>query len=100
MRWFRELRSMKASEFTPGPTSAALDSSFSSIWTRKRHSLLLAMLAVGMRPYQFAALNFKVRPKWMLDMGYRYMFIDFRTRNALWNMVTSGALLGLTCRFK
>ena len=51
--------------------------------------------------YQFAGLvNFEFRPKWVLDAGYRYLFVDYRTRNAIYKMVTSGALLGVTYRFK
>lgn len=51
--------------------------------------------------YQFAGLlNFRVRPKWTMSAGYRYLFIDYRSRSAIYNMVTDGAVLGLTYRFK
>jgi hypothetical protein len=51
--------------------------------------------------YQFAGLlTFALHPKWMLNVGYRYLFVDYRTGGSLYNMVTSGAVLGLTYRFK
>lgn len=52
--------------------------------------------------YQFAGLlGYKVHPKWTLLAGYRYLFVDYRpTSLSVFNMVTSGALLGLTYRIK
>lgn len=51
--------------------------------------------------YQFAGLlNFNVRPKWTLSAGYRYLFVDYRSGMNLYNMVTDGAVLGITYRFK
>lgn len=51
--------------------------------------------------YQFAGvLNFKLSPKWTLGVGYRYLFVDYRSGNTLYNIVTSGAVLGATYRFK
>jgi hypothetical protein len=50
--------------------------------------------------YQFAGLlNFKIHPKWTLSAGYRYLFVDYGNRTALYNMVTSGGLIGATYRF-
>jgi hypothetical protein len=47
--------------------------------------------------YQFAGLlNFKVSPKWTISSGYRYLSVDYRNRNSIYNMVTSGAVIGLT----
>src|SRR5215469_18845640 len=47
--------------------------------------------------YQFAGLlNFKVSPKWTISPGYRYLFVDYRSRNSIYNMVTPGAVIGLT----
>jgi hypothetical protein len=49
--------------------------------------------------YQFAGLlNFKISPKWTISPGYRYLFVDYRTRNSIYNMVTPGAVIGLTYR--
>ncbi len=51
--------------------------------------------------YQFGGLvSLKLSPKWTLAAGYRYLFVDYGTRTALYNMVTSGAVLGATYRFK
>jgi hypothetical protein len=51
--------------------------------------------------YQFAGLlGYQVCPKWTLLAGYRYLFVDWRSGGGVYNMVTSGALLGLTYRFK
>jgi hypothetical protein len=52
--------------------------------------------------YQFAALlGYKVCSKWTLGAGYRYLFIDYRPGNSsVVNVVTSGALLGATYRFR
>jgi hypothetical protein len=51
--------------------------------------------------FQFAGfLSFKLSPKWTLGAGYRYLFVDYGTRTALYNMTTSGAVLGATYRFK
>jgi len=51
--------------------------------------------------YQFAALlGYKIRPKWTLVAGYRYLFVDYRNAGGIYNMVTSGAVLGASYRFK
>jgi hypothetical protein len=51
--------------------------------------------------YQFATLlGFKLCSKWTAVMGYRYLFIDYRQNNAVFNTVTSGGLIGLTYTFK
>jgi hypothetical protein len=51
--------------------------------------------------YQFAGLlNYKVSPKWAVVAGYRYLFVDYRSGNGIYNMVTPGALIGLTYTFK
>jgi hypothetical protein len=51
--------------------------------------------------YQFATLlAFKLCPKWSAVMGYRYLFIDYRRNNAVFNTITSGGILGLTYTFK
>jgi hypothetical protein len=51
--------------------------------------------------YQFAALlGYKMCPKWTLQAGYRYLFIDYRKNNGVYNTVTSGPLLGVTYTFK
>jgi hypothetical protein len=52
--------------------------------------------------YQFATLlGYKLSPKWTLGAGYRYLFVDYRPTNlSVFNVVTSGAVLGLTYKFK
>lgn len=47
--------------------------------------------------YQIAGLfNIKISPKWTISPGYRYLFVDYRSGNARYNMVTSGAVIGVT----
>jgi hypothetical protein len=52
--------------------------------------------------YQFATLlGFKISPKWTLQAGYRYLFVDYRNGvRGVYNMVTSGAVLGATWNIK
>lgn len=58
--------------------------------------------AVAKQDYQFAALvGYKIRPKWTLGAGYRYLFIDYRPGPfTTFNMVTSGALVGVSYHFR
>jgi len=47
--------------------------------------------------YQFAGLlNFKISPRWTISPGYRYLFVDYRSGKFRYNVVTSGAVIGLT----
>lgn len=51
--------------------------------------------------YQFGGLlAYEFCPKWKLLAGYRYLFVDSRSGGSIYNMVTSGALVGLSYRFK
>lgn len=51
--------------------------------------------------YQFAALlGYKLSSRWTLSAGYRYLFVDYRQGLGVYNMVTSGAILGATYHFK
>jgi hypothetical protein len=51
--------------------------------------------------YQFAALlGYKLNPKWTLEAGYRYLFVDYRTRTFLYNTVSSGVIFGATVKLK
>jgi hypothetical protein len=51
--------------------------------------------------YQFAAvLGYKLCPKWTLQAGYRYLFVDYRHNNGVYNIVTSGPVVGVTYTFK
>jgi hypothetical protein len=52
--------------------------------------------------YQFATiLGIKLSPKWTLQAGYRYLFIDYRNEpSGILNIVTSGAVLGATWNLK
>jgi hypothetical protein len=51
--------------------------------------------------YQFAALlGYRISHKWTLLAGYRYLFVDYRSGGSLYNVVTSGAVLGATYSFK
>ena len=51
--------------------------------------------------YQFAGLlNFNVHPKWTVSAGYRYLFVDYRNGGGIYNMVTDGAIIGVTYHIK
>jgi hypothetical protein len=52
--------------------------------------------------YQFAAvLRYKIHPKWTLAAGYRYLFVDYRGANSsVFNLVTSGPVLGVSFKLK
>lgn len=52
--------------------------------------------------YQFATLlGYKLSPKWTLVAGYRYLFVDYRPSiRSVYNVVTSGAVLGVTWNIK
>lgn len=52
--------------------------------------------------YQFTTLlAYKLSPKWTLGAGYRYLFVDYRPTNlSVFNVITSGAVLGVTYNFK
>jgi hypothetical protein len=47
--------------------------------------------------YQFAGLlNLRISPKWTISPGYRYLFVDYRSGNFIYNMTTPGAVIGVT----
>lgn len=51
--------------------------------------------------YQFAGLlGYKIKPKWTLQAGYRYVGVDYRSGGFLFNVITSGAVGGLTINLK
>ena len=51
--------------------------------------------------YQFGAvLGYKLCSKWTLQAGYRYLFVDYRRNGGVFNMITSGAILGATYTFR
>jgi hypothetical protein len=58
--------------------------------------------AQAKQDYQFAALlAYKIRPKWTLGAGYRYLFVDYNPGPlTTFNMITSGALVGVTYHFR
>jgi opacity protein-like surface antigen len=47
--------------------------------------------------YQFGGiLGYRVEPNLTLQAGYRYLFVNYRNGAATIQMVTSGALMGVT----
>lgn len=51
--------------------------------------------------YQVAGLlGYKIKPKWTLQAGYRYLSVDYRSGGFLFNVVTSGAIAGVTINLK
>lgn len=53
--------------------------------------------ATAKSDYQIAgALNFKVSNRWTISPGYRYLYVDYRSGSSIYNLATSGALIGVT----
>ncbi len=51
--------------------------------------------------YQVAGvLGYKVSPKWTLQAGWRYLFVDYTSGRAIYNTATSGALFGVSLNLK
>lgn len=51
--------------------------------------------------YQFGGvLGYEIKPKWTLQAGYRYLFVDYRNGGSIIEMVTSGALMGISLKIK
>ena len=51
--------------------------------------------------YQFGGvLGYNIKPKWTLQAGYRYLFVDYRNGGSTIAMVTSGPLIGITFDIK
>jgi hypothetical protein len=51
--------------------------------------------------YQFGGvLGYTIKPRWTLQAGYRYLFVDYRNGGSSIEMVTSGALTGITFNIK
>jgi hypothetical protein len=51
--------------------------------------------------YQFGAiLGYRIKPAVVLQAGYRYLSVDYRSGGTTINLVTSGALLGATITLK
>ena len=51
--------------------------------------------------YQIVGLlGYKLKPKWTLQAGYRYLFVDYSSSTFLYNTVESGALFGATINLK
>jgi hypothetical protein len=51
--------------------------------------------------YQFGAiLGYRIKPAVVLQAGYRYLAVDYRSNGTTINTVTSGALFGATITLK
>lgn len=51
--------------------------------------------------YQFfAGVDYKTGKRWTMRAGYRYMLIDYRRNGGVFNVVTSGPLVGATYSLK
>jgi hypothetical protein len=51
--------------------------------------------------YQFfAGVDYKTGKRWRMRAGYRYMLIDYRRNGGVYNVVTSGPLVGATYSLK
>ena len=47
----------------------------------------------------FGALGYKIKPKWTLQAGYRYLDVNYRS-TTIFDVAMSGAALGLTINLK
>lgn len=45
-------------------------------------------------------LGYKISPKLTLQVGYRYLDVDFRNGGSTYDTTTSGALFGVTIKLK
>ena len=52
--------------------------------------------------YQWAGLlGYRIKPAWTLQVGYRYLFIDYRgSRGVVFNATTAGVVFGATLNLK
>jgi len=52
--------------------------------------------------YQWAGLlGYRIKPAWTLQVGYRYLFIDYRgSRGFVFNATTAGVMFGVTLNLK
>jgi len=51
--------------------------------------------------YQFAGLlGYRIKPAVVLQAGYRYLSVDYRSGGTIINLITSGAILGATITLK
>lgn len=51
--------------------------------------------------YQVAGiLGYRIKPKWALQAGYRYLYVDYRTGGAILTCATSGVLFGVSINLK
>ena len=51
--------------------------------------------------YQFAGLlGYRIKSTWTLQAGYRYLGVDYRSGGFLFNVITSGAVMGVTINLK
>jgi hypothetical protein len=51
--------------------------------------------------YQFGAvLGYRIKPAVVLQAGYRYLSVDYRSGGTIINLITSGAVLGATITLK
>jgi outer membrane receptor protein involved in Fe transport len=72
------------------------------------HRVLLTVLgdaggwgAGAQLDYQIAGvLGFKLTPKWTLDAGYRYLYVNYTPGNFVYQTAMSGALIGVSYSLK
>jgi hypothetical protein len=46
------------------------------------------------------ALGYRIKPKWTLQVGYRYMGVDYSNNGFLFNVITPGIFLGATINLR
>ena len=51
--------------------------------------------------YEVAGLlGYRFKPKWTLQAGYRYLFVDYRSGGSIVDLYTSGAIVGVAINLK
>ena len=44
----------------------------------------------------FGGLGFRLKPTVLMDVGWRYLFVNYRSANFVYEAVESGVVLGVT----
>jgi len=45
-------------------------------------------------------IGYRIKPNWTLQVGYRHLYVDYRTGNSVFALTTSGAIIGVSINLK
>jgi len=48
----------------------------------------------------FGLLGYRIKPSWMLQAGYRYLYVNYRSEGVIFDVATSGILFGVNVNLK